>query len=236
MSTPFLQRHLRNLRQFIRFAIVGGSGVVVNMIVAVIMNKANGGTAHSNDALFAIPGTAFNVRYYHLVWVVSFLVACVSNFQLNRSWTFKSSKHATWLSEFGPFLAVGSVAAAAGLGIITLFTHPGSFLYLPDPPFNENAGLTSRTYWAQLLTIVITMPINFVVNKLWTFRSVRHGGVPTVPPLDQTPTELDEPSAADPITADSITAAVSSGAEPPAQTIQPGESSQVAPAGPDPGR
>jgi len=25
-----------------------------------------------------------------------------------------------------------------------------------------------------LITIVVTMPINFVANKLWTFRAVRH--------------------------------------------------------------
>ena len=166
-------RYRRSLRQFVRFGIVGGSGVLVNMVVAVALHRLNGGTVHGNDPLVGIPFTDFNVRYRHFVWIAGFLVANLTNFQLNRSWTFKSAKHAGWFKEFLPFLTVGSVAAFLGLFILTAFTHPSSLTYLPDPYFNESAGLKSREYWAQLLTIVITPPINFVVNKVWTFRAVR---------------------------------------------------------------
>ena len=34
----------RHLIEFIKFGVVGGSGFLVNIIVAIIMNKANGGT------------------------------------------------------------------------------------------------------------------------------------------------------------------------------------------------
>ncbi|MDO5285677.1 MAG: GtrA family protein [Actinomycetia bacterium] len=169
------QRHGRTLRQFIKFGLVGGSGVLVNMVVAIIMNKLNGGDEFAQDILFAIPGTAYNFRFTSLVWIGAFLVANLWNFQLNRSWTFRSSAHATWFSEFWPFLAVGSAAAAAGLFIKVAMTNPTSPLFLPEPYFHGGggAGLQSREYWAQLITIVVTTPINFVVNKLWTFRSVR---------------------------------------------------------------
>ena len=53
------------------------------------------------------------------------------------------------------------------------FTNPTSPIYLSSSFFHEGAGLHSREYWAQIITIVITMPINFAVNKLWTFRAVR---------------------------------------------------------------
>ena len=66
-----------------------------------------------------------------------------------------------------------SAAAAAGLVIKIALTNPSSPVYLPEPWFHEEAGIHSREYWSQLIAIVITMPINFVVNKLWTFRSVR---------------------------------------------------------------
>jgi len=167
-------RHRRTLRQFARFAVVGGSGVAVNMVVAVVMNKLNGGTRNAQEILFSLPGTPFNFRFTSLVWIAGFLVANLWNFQLNRSWTFKSSKHATWWSEFWPFLAVGSAAALVGLFLKIAMTNPTSIFYLPAPYFHENAGLQSREYWSQLITIVLTMPINFVVNKLWTFRAVRH--------------------------------------------------------------
>jgi len=107
------------------------------------------------------------------VWIVAFLVANMYNFQLNRSFTFKSSQHASWFSEFWPFLAVGSVAAAIGLIIKIALTNPSSPIYLPDPPFHEEAGIASREYWSQLIAILVTVPVNFLVNKFWTFRAVR---------------------------------------------------------------
>lgn len=168
------RRHRHSMRQFVKFAIVGASGVVVNLAVAVLLHKLNGGTSQAGRILFGLPGTDYFVRYRHLVWLVSFLVANVWNFQLNRAWTFRSSKHASWWSEFVPFLTVGTVAAGAGLVFITLLTHKNSPVYLPDGFFTESVGLRSREYWAQLITIALTTPINFVVNKLWTFRAVRH--------------------------------------------------------------
>lgn len=169
----FYQRYRHVLWQFFRFALVGGAGVVVNMVVAIIMNKAHGGTVNAQQALFAIPGTQFNFRFTSLVWIGAFMVANLFNFQLNRSWTFRGTAKAPWFHEFWPFLAVGSAAALAGLFIKIAFTNPTSPIYLPEPWFHENAGLRSREYWSQLLTIVITMPINFLVNKLWTFKHIR---------------------------------------------------------------
>lgn len=167
------ERYLRSIWQFLKFGIVGGSGVLVNMAVNIVMNKLNGGTVNARNVLWAIPGTDFNVRFTHLAWIVPFLVANLWNFQLNRWWTFQSSKAANWWKEFWPFLAVGSVAAAAGLLLKILMENPVSPLYLPEPFFHEEVGLRSREYWSQLIAILLTMPINFLVNKLWTFRAVR---------------------------------------------------------------
>ena len=177
----FVRRYAYVARQFLKFGAVGGAGVVVNMVVAIIMNKANGGTINAQNILFTIPGTPFNFRFTTLVWIVAFLVANLFNFELNRHWTFRNRPKAPWLKEFLPFLAVGSSAALIGIFIKIGFTNPTSPFYLPAPWVHEDAGLQSREYWAQLFTIVITTPINFLVNKLWTFRHVRkrHAETPT---------------------------------------------------------
>lgn len=172
MKTLF-KRYQHSIRQLIKFGIVGGSGVLVNMAVAIVMNKLNGGSGNAQNIIWSIPGTSFNVRFTALVWIGGFFVANLYNFQLNRWWTFKSSRHAGWWREFWPFLAVGAVAAAAGLVIKIALTNPASPIYLPEPYFHEDAGLASREYWSQFVAILVTMPINFVVNKLWTFRAVR---------------------------------------------------------------
>lgn len=173
MIRELVRRYGNSLRQLVKFGIVGGSGVLVNMVVAIIMNRLNGGSANAQNIIWSIPGTDFNVRFTAIVWIVAFLVANVYNFQLNRWWTFGSHRHAPWFREFWPFLAVGSVAAAVGLVIKIAMTNPTSPLYLPEPWFHEEVGLRSREYWGQLIAIIVTMPINFVVNKLWTFRAVR---------------------------------------------------------------
>ena len=173
MIKELVRRYGNSLRQLVKFAMVGGSGVIVNLIVMVLMNKANGGSVNAQNVVWSIPGTEFNLRFTAIVWIVAFLVANVYNFQLNRWWTFRSHRHAPWFREFWPFLAVGSVAAAVGLAIKIALTNPTSPVYLPEPWFHEERGLNSREYWSQLIAILITMPINFVVNKLWTFRYVR---------------------------------------------------------------
>ncbi|WP_040157440.1 GtrA family protein [Nigerium massiliense] len=161
--------------QFLKFGLVGGSGVLVNMFVAFLMNKANGGTVNAQRVVWGpIPGTAFNIRYTLLVWIGGFLVANVWNFLLNRHWTFaKDDTMAPFWKELWPFFTVGSIAAAVGAVIKIALTNPTSPIYLPDPWFHESTGLQSREYWSQLLAIVFTLPINYVINKLWTFRSVR---------------------------------------------------------------
>lgn len=182
-----VDRYGHAVAQFIKFGFVGGSGLIVNLFVNFVMNKLNGGTINANNIVWSIPATEFNVRFTHLAWLVPFLVANVWNFQLNRSWTFKSGKHARWWKEFWPFFAVGSVAMIVGLGLKILMTNPTSPFYLPEPWFHEERGLQSREYWSQLIAIFLTLPINFIVNKLWTFRAVRG-----VKPIDQVVEELQE--------------------------------------------
>ena len=87
------------------------------------------------------------------------------------------------------------------LRLVYCWTAASAALYLPEPWFHEDSGLRSREYWSQLVTIVLTTPVNYVVNKLWTFRAVRghHPPVPLVAPVvapelvDEDGTPLEEP-------------------------------------------
>lgn len=163
------------LRQLTRFAVVGGGGVVVNMLVAITMNRLNGGTRNAQEILLSLPGTDYNVRFTALVWVVGFLVSVVFNYQLNRTWTFDTVARERWLSGFWRFVLVGGAAAVVGLVLKVAMTHPGSPIHLPGPWFTEDVGLRSREYWAQLIAIALTLPITFLVNRFWTFGRRRTG-------------------------------------------------------------
>lgn len=160
------------VRQFIKFGMVGGSGVLVNLLVAYLMTQLNGGVSNYNRVVIELPGR-YAIRFTLLVWIVGFMVANLWNFQLNRRWTFRRARMRSWWAEFWPFFTVGLVAAGVGAIIKIALTNPTSPVYLPDPPFNNHEGLRAREYWSQLFTILLTMPINYLVNRVWTFRAIR---------------------------------------------------------------
>ena len=185
-------RHGHNWLLLFRFGVVGFSGVFVNLLVTVLVNKVG----PDEDGIFlGLPLTDYNVRWYHVFSTAAFLVANLWNFQLNRLWTFRSAKHSGWLREYVPFLTVGLLAQVVGLGVLTLLMHPNSPLALPPAIFDDSTGFRTRLYWAQLITIAVVTPISFVLNKIWTFSAVRgkhkvagtaepepepdHAGVPT---------------------------------------------------------
>jgi putative flippase GtrA len=165
-------RHRHNWIQLFKFGMVGGSGVLVNLVVTVIANRL---FPLYHGIAVDLPFTAFNIRWYHVITTIAFLVANIWNFQLNRTWTFKSGKHAGWFKEFFPFLTTGLVAYAVGQVLITLMLKPGSPLELQHwfGFLDDSTGFRTALYWANLIQIIITMPVNFIVNKLWTFRAVR---------------------------------------------------------------
>ncbi len=149
---------------------MGGSGVLVNLVVAIIAKKLG---PDENAIALGLPFSDFNVRWYHAFSTIAFLVANLWNFQLNRLWTFRSAKHSGWLREYGPFLAVGVLGQLVGLAILTLLMHPGSVFALSTTFFDDSTGFRTRFYWAQLITIALITPISFVLNKVWTFSAVR---------------------------------------------------------------
>lgn len=156
------------MSQAVRFLAVGGSGTVVNLLVIFLCNKLGPDPVHTAVDL---PGIAYNVRWYHAFATLAFLVANLSNFQLNRSWTFRTTQHANWLEEYWPSLVAGLVGLALNLGVLTLLLHPGSFLSLPDY-FDDSSGLRTRLYWAQFIALGVVTPFSFVLNKYWAFDSV----------------------------------------------------------------
>jgi putative flippase GtrA len=186
--TESLRRHSRNALQFGRFALVGGTGVAVNLVVLVLVKRLG---PHPEDAIAALQPTAFHVRWYHVYSTIAFVVANLWNFQLNRWWTFGSARHTRWWKEYWPFLAVGMLGQAIGLVLLTGLMNRGSPFALPTGLLDDSSGLRTRLYWAQLIVIVVVTPLSFVLNKLWTFAAVRTRHLAAVPPHPAAAKELE---------------------------------------------
>jgi len=90
---------------------------------------------------------------YHVAAVVAWLVAVMNNFVLNRHWTFDAGEGRAHFQAMR-FLVVSLVALGMSLLLLTLFV--------------EDAGIAKVP--AQALAVAASMPLNFLGNKLWSFR------------------------------------------------------------------
>lgn len=179
-----LGRLLTGFRQFLMFGIVGGSGTLVNLLVVYLGTQIllRGWALTPDDIVANLFGTRWNLRWYHVIMTVAFLVANTWNYQLNRSLTFRGIPKKSWLRGFFPFLATGIVAFLVSQGVATLLMNPTSPLGLPDHIFDNSTGLRTKFYWAAAISILVSMPVNFVINKLWTFRRPKTAAIVEVPP------------------------------------------------------
>jgi putative flippase GtrA len=84
--------------------------------------------------------------------VVSFVVAVSNNYWWNRHWTFRDQR-----GHFGyqgmRFFVVSALALAANLGVLRILVAFGVGKIL-----------------AQAIAIVLVTPVNFIGNKLWSFK------------------------------------------------------------------
>lgn len=91
--------------------------------------------------------------HYLAAATCSFVVAATSNYLLNRAWTFRDRR-----GHFGvqglQFFVVSAVALGANLLVLKLLVE---------------AGLGKRP--AQAIAILVATPLNFLGNRLWSFRN-----------------------------------------------------------------
>jgi dolichol-phosphate mannosyltransferase len=129
----------RGVRQFVKFGIVGASGFLVNLMAFTLLQRV---VPHHDRPL-----------EYSSIYSLAFLAGGVSNYYLNRIWTFRSSGHA--VREGVQFLSVSLIALAVGLGVSALVS-----------PW---LGRGHKTWFVATVAGIF---INFFLNKYWTFKHV----------------------------------------------------------------
>ena len=140
-----LQSNKPEVRRFIKFAVTGGVGLVIDYIVLNIL-------AH----VFDVPSP--------IAIAVAFMCAALNNFIWNRLWVYPESRSQPKRKLLPVFMAVN----AMGLGIneLTLL-----LLELPLSALFGSAILGLNV--TKAIGAAIVMVWNFVVNRLVTFRSVK---------------------------------------------------------------
>ncbi|CAN5180537.1 hypothetical protein BH20ACT16_BH20ACT16_00020 [soil metagenome] len=130
-----------NWMQLVRFGVVGASGYVVNLLVYTLLE-------HGLSATYPVAATG------------AFAVALSNNFVWNRLWTFRAGDgHAGF--QAARFCVVSLVAF--GFNLIVLYTLVEGF--------GMDNVLGMGTVPAQAIAIAAATPLNFIGNKLWSFRA-----------------------------------------------------------------
>jgi dolichol-phosphate mannosyltransferase len=114
-------------------------------------------------SLVGASGFVINLAVFTLLWkhlhyhylaaaTGSFLVAATSNYALNRMWTFRSRRGHVGI-QGARFLVVATAAWLTNLAFLRAFV-----------------ALTLPTRLSQAIAIILVTPVNFLGNKLWSFR------------------------------------------------------------------
>jgi putative flippase GtrA len=140
----FIRSNHKELIRFVKFAIVGTIGAVVDFSILNLMHKVFHWSLLASNSL-------------------SFTCAVLSNFTWNRLWTFPESRERPIRTQLPQFALVNII----GLGInnlvlVNLATLFGRFI--PDP-FDYNL--------AKAIAILIVLFWNFGINRIWTYRGIK---------------------------------------------------------------
>jgi putative flippase GtrA len=135
----------RGVRQFVKFGVVGASGFIVNFVLFTLLQRI-------------VPNYT-GWAQYNIIYSIAFLSGGVSNYFLNRAWTFRSTGHVG--REGLSFMAVSVIALVVGLIISTVIAP------WPVPFVGHEFGHGHLTWFLSTLAGIV---VNFFVNKYWTFR------------------------------------------------------------------
>ena len=147
-------RNRKEQKRFIKFGMVGAFGAVIDFGVFNLL----------------IHFIRFKPLYAS---IISFICAVVSNFLLNRYWTYPDSRTKGFRRQFFQFVIVSLV----GLGIRSITFSPLEKTLLSFAnQIIPQSFIFSPTFIGYNLTlailILVVMLWNFFVNRFWTFNDV----------------------------------------------------------------
>lgn len=134
----------KEISRFLKFAIVGAIGMVVDLAVLTFARE--------------IVGLSLSMAVG-----LGFTVAVISNFTWNRLWTFPESRARPIATQMGQFAFINLI----GLGLnelIVLGLHPVFSRAVPDPP----AYLA-----AKVIAIGVVLFWNYGANRIWTYKGIQ---------------------------------------------------------------
>jgi putative flippase GtrA len=144
----------RERTRFLRFAVVGVIGAVVDFGVMNLLSSVLG-------APLVLAGA------------ISFIAAILSNFTWNRYWTYPDSRSKSIARQLGEFSVVSVIGLLIRIPTLAIL-EPVIYHLVSDLPVK--LPLFATKIWADNLTLAIAVFIvmfwNFFVNRYWTYGDI----------------------------------------------------------------
>ncbi len=145
----------KELIRFVKFAIVGISGTLIDIGFFNLFNQRFGISPITAKAL-------------------SFSIAVFNNFLWNRLWTYPESRELPLTKQFAQYLLVSIVGLIINTSIFAITDQSLIRFFngiLPDN-FILSATVVGHNISVAIATIVVLF-WNYFANRFWTFRSIK---------------------------------------------------------------
>lgn len=101
----------REVKQFIKFFLIGGIGTSINLLILYLL-------------------TEFAGFYYMLSAIIAFMVGATINFIINKRWTFLERIREDFLIKYSKYFFISIVALLGNLLILYILTEFAGFYYV----------------------------------------------------------------------------------------------------------
>jgi putative flippase GtrA len=155
--TLWIDSNRTELTRFLKFAVVGTIGALVDFGLLYILHPVLG-------LRLSVANT------------ISFTCAVLSNFTWNRYWTYPDSRSKPLTAQLGQFFVVNLVGWGINTAILLLLNRPltlaaGSLLVGLGPERAYKIGYNA----AKAFATGVVMFWNFFINRFWTYNDVQPG-------------------------------------------------------------
>ncbi len=150
--------------RFVKFAIVGGSGVFVNLAAQRIAWSMLGGLG---AATLPLVGTVELANPASIL--IGIVVSILTNFLLNDAWTWGDRAKGTFvdtLRRCRDFYVTNSLAGGLQFAVAGVCLYFGLW---DHAVFGVDLAGWDATL-SSLVGIIVATPLNYLVNNVWTFR------------------------------------------------------------------
>ena len=148
----------KSLIQLIKFALVGASNTIVDMIVNTVVTFLL-------NLLFSGGWIVYTAK------AIGYACGILNSYVLNSRWTFKEERRQD-AREIVSFIAVNLIVLGISLGLIWVFTNVFHldewWLGLGLPEWLTK--IIGGRLFCSLLATVICIFVNFILNKLFVFK------------------------------------------------------------------